>query len=257
MSERRPIRTPGAASPKMVPPKKAEKKDVTAIIAAVLAIQIILAIVFGVVLFRRGYQNAKNETVDKIRKEAYDTVYGQTENAYHVSNSVEISLSGIREKADLEVLQVEASYLYITDEEDKERGQTIWFRIPGTGSFTVDMRMAEFIIDNERRYVLVRLPEPAITVFNEDYEHIEKLLFKDGWISNGSIKEGEEIARKMLTQAHVRMLKRFEMTQAYYSAAKDSAVRLVTNAIKALNPGIPGITVEVVFNESTKRSGGV
>ena len=229
-----------------------KKRNTKTIIWIAVVVELILAVILGRFLFKNSYERNKTKTVEDIRNAAYKTVYDATEKANHVSNKVTITLEGIREKADLEVLQVDASYVYTSDEEDKSRGHTIWYRIPGTGYFTVDMRMTEFIVDNERQHVLVRAPEPTITKFNENYEKIEELLFKGKTlVANGSIREGEEIAQKMVVRARIRMLKSLDTNISYYQAAKDSAKRLITNMIKALNPDMPNISVTVVFgNES-------
>lgn len=224
------------------------KKNIKVIIAVVLAVQVVLAFFVGRLLFINSYQSSKDNTVSTIRKSAYDTVYNQTEEAYHVSNRATVSLDGIREKADLGVLEVQSCYLYKSDDKDRSPNLSIWYKIPGTGTFTVDMRMTEFIVDNERQHVLVKAPAPAITQFRENYEGIEELRFQNNsFLSNGSIKEGTELARKMLAQAHVQLVNRLEMTQAYYQAAQESATKLITNMIKAMNPDMSSLTVDVVF----------
>lgn len=235
--------------------EKPVKKNISTIIGIVLAAQVVLAIIVGVLLFRRGYEQSKTGTEAHIRQTAYNSVYGITEQANHVSNDVSISLDGIREKADLEILQVDSSYIYTSDEEDSARNQTIWYRFSGTGTFTIDMRMTEFIVDNERSHVLVKAPEPSITQFSENYDKVEKLLYKDNTVSilgiislnNGSVQEGEQIAQKMLALSRSKMIKQLEMTPAYYQAAEETGVRIITQLIKSINPDINKITVDVVY----------
>lgn len=231
--------------------KKNNKRGITGIIAAVIMLQIIIAVFAGTWLFRRGYERNKTNTANNIRKGAYDTVYNLTEEEYHLSNRVTITVKDIQEKADLEVLSIDTYYLYRSDEEDTAQNLTLFYKIPGTGTFTVDMRMTEYIIDNERRHVLVKAPAPAITQFRENYAGIEKLEYRKDGILNGSIKEGEETARKMLARAHTQMMKSFEMTQAYHHAAEESARKLFTMMIKALNPETPELTVDVEFINGT------
>ena len=231
-------------------PKK--KRDIKTIIMIVIAVQFVLAVLLGIFLFKRGYENSKNNTSEKIKTDTYNAVYGAAEQANHVSNRVTITLENIRERADLEVLEVESSYLYKSDATDKSNGLTIWYKIPGKGSFTVDMRMAEYIIDNERHQVHVLAPAPAITKFEERNEAIEELFYKDDrFIVNGSVKQGTQIANKMLIAARQQMLTDLNINQRYFKAAEDSAVRLITNIIKALNPEMPDLKVTVEFKGGT------
>ena len=224
------------------------KKKITSIIAIVLAIQVILAVFLGVYLYRRGFEKSKNNTAEKIRKDAYNAVYGASEAAHHVSNNVTISVDNIREKAELEVLEITTSYLYLSDQEDESNGYTIWYKIPGNGVFTVDLRMAEFVVDAERQHVLAKVPAPALTQFEEVYDKIEKLKYAEHkFLSNGSVQEGIHIAMKILARAHVDMVKSFEMNQAYHLAAEESASRLITTAIKSMNPSLKQLTVDVEF----------
>ena len=230
----------------------AKKKSLIRIILIVVAIQVILAILGGSYLFKSGYQNAKNSTAGKIREGAYNTVYDATEQAYHTSNRVSISLTGLQETADLEVLKIGTSYTYISDNEDKAKAQTVWYQIPGIGTYTVDMKNTEFIVDAERQHVVVNAPYPAITQFKEDYDHIRQLFYKDDrFLDNGSIVEGESLARKMLTIAHVEMMKSLEANKAYNDSAEESARKLITNIIKALNPTMKELTVTVNFGNGS------
>ena len=232
--------------------KAPKKKSLTKVVLIVVAIQLVLAILAGSFLFKRGYQIAKDSTAGKIREGAYNTVYDATEQAYHTSNRVSISLTGLQETADLEVLKIDTSYTYISDDEDKSRAQTIWYKIPGIGTYTVDMKKTEFIVDAERQIVIVNAPYPAITQFKEDYDNIRKLYFRDDrFLDNGSIIEGENIARKMLVTAHVEMMKSLESNQAYNQAAEESARKLITNIIKALNPTMENLTVTVNFSDGS------
>ncbi len=228
--------------------KEAQKKsNVKTIITIVVVAQVFLAIFAGAYFFKSGYENAKTSTTNKIRQDAYDTVYDLTEGANHTSNRATIMLDGIKEKADLEVLQISTSFLYTSDDADKASNLTIWYKIPGTGTFTVDLQMTEFIVDAERHHVLVKAPLPAITKFKE--EKAERLEYKDDRFApwSGSIQEGEAIARKMLYKAHVEMMKDLEANTEYMEAAKTSTQKLITNIIKALNPSVKDLTVTVEF----------
>ncbi len=254
MSENNPVKnaTPEnhETEPNQNNTKAQKKRNVKTIITVVLVAQVFLALFAGAYFFKSGYESAKTNTSNKIRQDAYNTVYDLTEGANHTSNRATIELDGIKEKSDLEVLQISTSYLYTSDEADQAKNLTIWYKIPGTGTFTVDLQMTEFIVDAERNHVLVKAPLPAITKFRE--EKAEQLEYQDDrFILHGSIQEGETIARKMLYNAHVEMMKSLETNTEYMDAAKTSAQKLITNIIKALNPSVTDLSVTVEFNENT------
>lgn len=230
-----------------------KKRNVKTIVIAVVVIQILLSVLAGAYFFKKAYQNAKTNTTNRIRQSAYDTVHDITEGANHTSNRASIYLDQIREKADLEVLQISTSFLYTSDEADQAKNLTIWYEIPGTGTFTVDLKNAEYIVDYERHHVLVKTPLPAITIFKEETDQINPLEYKDDRFipqAQGSIQEGEAIGRKMLDQAHVEMMRELTTNNDYLDAAKDSAQKLITNIIKAINSSISDLTVTVEFNEN-------
>lgn len=253
MSENKTIETPekeklpvsSPQPPKSKPKQEKKKANIKTIITVVVVAQVCLAILVGAFIFKSSYENAKTNTVKQIRETAYNTVYDLTEGANHTSNRAMIALDGIRKEAALEVLEINTSYLY-ADAENAAKNLTIWYKIPGTGTFTVDLQMAEFIIDSERQHVLVKAPLPSITQFREG--HPEELEYRDDrFVFKGSIKEGEEIARKMLYQGHVEMMKSLEENKEYLEAAKASAQKLITNIIRSLNPSLKNLSVTVEF----------
>ena len=227
-----------------------KKKNVKAIISAVVIIQLVLAVFAGFYLFRTGFENEKTNRTKKIREDAYNRAYDATEASYHTSNRAYITLKEIKEKADLEVLQVSSNYLYISDRADQEKNLTIWYEIPGTGTYSIDLQMTEFIVDAERNHVLVKAPLPEVRIREEEPKPLE---YKDDRlipIIQGSISEGAEIGRKMLYQARSEMTKELEANAEYAEAAKDSAKKLITNIIKSLNPSIQDLYVTVEFMDN-------
>lgn len=256
MSENRNVQNPASNMPPQRPKKEnaeiRKKKNVKTIITIVVVAQVFLAVFVGAFLFRSAYGKAKENTTKQIREAAYDTVYGLTENANHTSNRAAIALDGIREKADLEVLQINTSYLYVSDKEDQSKALTIWYRIPGTGSYTVDLQMTEFVVDSERNHVLVKAPLPVVTKFREELDKVEQLEYKDDrFILKGNTGEGEKIAQKMLYNARSEMVNSLESNREYMDAAKESARKLITNIIRALNPSIKDLSVTVEFADIT------
>ena len=124
-----------------------------------------------------------------------------------------------------------------------------WLEVPGYGVFTVDLQSAEFIIDNERGYVLIRLPYPELSEFTIDYENVEVLNFEDSGIFKNSAKVGEDLARKQLQSAELTMRQSVNSNQKYYQAAENDATNILLNLVKQLNPQIENLVVDVEFIE--------
>ena len=135
----------------------------------VLAIVLVLICILSVLIIKRSiflgvtgvkdgfsdaYEDARLDTYQQFR----DTAYKISEEAHHVSNDVAISISAVKEKSNLEVLKVSDVVYIITDSEDTKSGTTSWLKVNGTGVFTVNLTAAEYLVDNYRHYVLVRIP---------------------------------------------------------------------------------------------------
>ena len=157
-----------------------------------------------------------------------------------------ISVGTLRSEAELEVLEVFDVEYIIEDEENNEDGILSWLKVPGKGVYTVDLTAAEFIVDEERHYVLVRVPEPEMKDCTIVYNEVQQLLFKNKGF-NESISIGEDAARKQLQEAYVRLEKNLGVDLNFYQSAELSAKRVITSLVKALNVKIPDLIVEVEF----------
>ena len=114
------------------------------------------------------------------------------EKTHHVSNRASISISNLKQIETLEVLKVwSVDYQINGKNGDRESNSNIigkilpssedesWLEVPGYGVFTVDLRAAEYIVDDERHYVLARIPKPELTEFTIDTKSIHSLLYKE------------------------------------------------------------------------------
>lgn len=174
--------------------------------------------------------------------------YNLGEAAYHVKNRGIISIDNIQERADLEVLAV-SDVEYITNENSGDKDKS-WLEVPGTGVFTVNMAMSEFVIDDVRHYVLVRVPKPEIKTDNIDIktEEIKILLYKnERWLDNGSIEDGEELARRQMSEAQAIIQEDVQSNERYFEIAKSSAESIIKQLIKSLNKDVANLDVEVEF----------
>jgi hypothetical protein len=252
------------------PPAKLKKTKNGTVFLAVVSV-ILLAVSFyllmdmitiAAVSASNNYEPAKNAASEAAYDAFYQQSYKASEKAHHVSNRVAITIGTLKEKSDLEVLNVSAVQ-YITPEEeaqkniianvlqslkDKVVGDPIsWLEVPGNGIFTVELTSAEFIIDDDRQYVLIRVPSPTMQNFSLDYENVHILYFEEGGAFNRSDKVGANIAQEQLATAFQTMQSEIQSNQEYYNLAKENAINLLTALVKQLNPSLNNLKVEVEF----------
>lgn len=191
--------------------------------------------------------NSYLSTFESEKESTYQTLfqyyYDEAKNKYLVSNRVGISVGDMKETANLEVLKVSDVEYIIEDQKD---GITSWLEVPGEGTYIVNLQAAEFVIDNDNSYVLVRAPHPELANITIDYENVNKLLFKNDML-NESFKYGENLAQSQLNAANALIRKELAANQNFYLNAEDAAVRTIQCLVKRFNPGIDNLTVEVEF----------
>ena len=196
--------------------------------------------------FLSSYNSAKDETYNQY----HDIAFQYSEAEHHVSNEVTISLHAIKEKSALEVLRVSDVVYIISDGEDTKSGTTAWLKVPGTGVFTVNLTAAEYVIDNDRHSVLVRVPQPELDSKNIaiDADRIEVLHFSENvWSIDNSMRSGEELIRNQLSEAMQRIQEDFEANEQYSKLAEASAEAMIAALIKGINPDIADLEVRVEF----------
>ena len=211
----------------------------------------------GAIAALNQYQLQKETVANNIKQEFYNI----GEHQHHVSNRISISLGDIRKQMKLEVLRVsEVEYITSKDEADNlihtlnskisdlfAPNIVSWLEVPGYGVFTVDLQSAEFIIDEVRQYVLVRVPFPELSEFTIDYKNVELLNFEESGLFKGTASVGEDLAREQLQSAELTMRQKVKANQEFYKGACNSAEVLLRALILELNPKIPELTVEVEF----------
>jgi replicative DNA helicase len=246
-----------------------EQKDKTAVFAVIGCVVCIIVIVYcyihtmsvGTASATEEYQSVKQEVADNIYDEFYQKAYDISEEQHHVSNRVSITLGSLKEQAKMEVLKI-SQMEYITSEDDESgtinnvltsistffKGKFIlWSGISGESKFTVDLQSSEFIIDNERGYVLLRIPSPELS--KPKITNVEVLYQEDKGIIKNSVKVGVDTTQEQLKSAEFKMWQSASSNQEYYRVAKESAERILTNLVKQLNPQIENLTVDVEFIE--------
>lgn len=207
-----------------------------------------------------AFTQAKDDTAEKTYELFYNKGYDQAEKAHHVSSRTAISIDTLREMQKLEVLAVsEVSYQVEEKEEEGLQGvitditgffneeSISWLEVPGSGVFTVDLQAGEFIVDEERQMVLIRIPGPELSNFTLDYGDVEILYFDEGGTFKNSAKYGVDKAVEQLQNAELDMRQRVSNNQELYKRAQNAAENMLMNLVQQLNPQLPGLTVEVEF----------
>ncbi len=197
------------------------------------------------------FSTARDEEREQVYNDYYEKYRDEAEKKYHVSNRAVITVDGVNEIAELEVLNVNAVGYSVEDKKDNKTAVS-WIKVSGTGVFTVNLKASEFLVDNERRYVLVRVPEPELTRFTTG--QAETLLYDDRALKilgttllDGSTRQGADLAQRQAADASRDARESIRSNQRFYESAKKSAQILIENLVKELNCDVPELVVEVEF----------
>ena len=102
-----------------------------------------------------------------------------------------------------------------------------------------------------RHYVLARVPKPEIKAENIqiDTKKVKILAYQNNhWIfDNGSVEEGEELARRQMGEAQAIIQEDVQSNERYFEIAKSSAESIIKQLIKSLNKDVANLDVEVEF----------
>lgn len=223
-----------------------KKNRITEVILIVTIIAFVLIRGLWVKYALSSAVSAYSDSLKLQREETYQTFYDTSfdiaEKKYHIVNEVKISVEDVRETAELEVLQVsDIEYVF-------NKGNTqIWTAVKGHGVYTVNLSLGEFLVDNVRQYVLVRIPYPKLSTAGLDYEY-ESYLFENG-IFNGNTKDGVDKAREDLKAAQNQLQAKLVSNQFYYETAQKSAEDIIRSLVMSCNPSVADLVVKVEFVE--------
>lgn len=195
---------------------------------------------------KETYEITKENNIQSVYNSAYESSFRVAEAKTHVSNNIAIRMEDIREMANLEVLRASDVEYVVTDKEDNPDNITSWIEVSGTGIFTVNLSCAEFIVDSQHQYVLIRVPQPVLSDFKVDIENTKQLLWRDD-IFNGSVKVGEDEMRNQISEGVMRLKEYLTSNRMIRENAVNSAKNIIESFVKQLNPEISDLTVEVEF----------
>lgn len=258
-------------------PRRVPKKVYIPTIAGLIIVAIICTILLCNVQ-KTALDSATKQfdlAVSDARQEVYDafyqTAFDIAEKRNHVANEILIDVNGIKESETLEVLDVSAFDIkvYKFDNEltkpsnffldmisfvtgnqtTAELSQAVvWLEGGCIGTYEIDLKASEVIVDNANNYVLVRLPSPSLKFISHDFE-VKYFDNGTGILSkplNGSTQQGLDAAIHDTADitAHLHdMLNNREQSDL----AREQAIALITALVKNINHDNPQITVEVEF----------
>ena len=192
-----------------------------------------------------AYHSTQEECAQSTDEAFYTTAFDYAEDHYHVSQNVTINIDSVRESAKLQVYRVNDTVDVIHDKDDN--GITLWLEVCGDCVFTTDLQCAEFIVDQNRHYVLVRTPRPQIDgPVNLDYEKTQ-VLFYNNRKFNESIETGVNLIDQHYKEGADLLETACKSNPAYVREAEKAAKRLIIQNVKKANPDIRDLTVDVEF----------
>lgn len=234
------------------------------VMAAILILLILIlaksTIEIGTESVKQSYQDAKDKASDEAYDNFYNKGYKDGWDTYHVTNKAVIDIGQIQAESKLEVLTV-YDVAYEVPRDDKSDNliskltnviktplQT-WLEVPVKGTFVINMKMAEFVVDEARQYVLIRVLPPEIDdkTFGIDGENVKLLYVEQGGILKDDAKSGVERIRGQLDDAKRRIRLKVENDQSTRQSAKKSTVKILTALVKKMNSDIPDLQVEIQF----------
>lgn len=229
--------------------KRGAKRRQNIALPFVLCLVMCLCIAVAWNIGKRRLKDAYGMAEKEAYNDIYQTAFEKAEAANHVSNHVFISIGDVQEIARLEVLEVQGSEFVVKNAEGKDK-ITSWLEVYGTGVFTVDLSMGEFIADSERAYVLVRVPKPALTEVK--LTGTGKQFWKDDRIlRNGSVQEGVKLSQEQRNEGKMKLEDSIRKNGRFHEESKKAAIRIITSLVQEWNPNIPELQVEVEFMEDS------
>ena len=232
------------------PARRARKRRIN-FTAIVLAVFIILAASMNLTLYRLTVENgsAAFDEAYQQSKEAqtpltYEQFYLAALEQYKTKNDVITSVSADYGSGKLEIMKV-CDSVCIPQSEAEDVESSLTLVVPFSGVYTVDLQLAEFITDQERGTVTVRVPYPEISDFTIEYEKA-KLLDESGLTVSYGKMSTPELARGEFEEKNIDLREQITENKVFTENAAETARRKITSAIMVLNP-YEDVTVEVEF----------
>lgn len=222
---------------------------------------VLMFLTFGTFILgvQRTYRSAKDAAKQETAENYYNAALELSESAHHLSNDITIQIQGITEIRNLEVLNVFLTDYQIWPEQEASGGildavtdpligdAEAWIRFNGIGTFTIDLQNTDFILDEQRKAVLVRVPSPVMGQILIQQDEDDVLYTSSAGLFNNSSDTGNQLVLSLTQKAQQDMTAKARSNPEYYAQAKASAEKTIIQLIKNLNPDLPDLTVEVEF----------
>ena len=208
------------------------------------------AIANGAKALSRNFEYMKNKSKAESHDKFYEEAKEKAIKDLQSTNDLFITISNIKETADLQVYSViERVVITQTEEEEKKDKINYWVMYEGKGIFSVNMQISEFIIDQSNHYVLARIPRPELNIehVGEDKIYINTDKHFAKFINDGSDKRGSEISRNARDRGMDKIRYNIENNLDYYNKAEQYAKEQVERLIRIFNSGFDDLEVEVLF----------
>ncbi len=218
---------------------------------------LIIGILLVVILFVIASFYFLPKAYDRAYQSSYDKAFEKYEEKYHVSNRAKITIEKIQEINKLEVLNLSDSYVIVSDKEKDNEKVSRCVVFTGTGTYTVDLSKSEFITDNERNHITVKLESPALSSDNIVLEHevIAAKNEKSFLNINGNASEGYKLQDQDKKEAQKKIREQLA-TDENKEAAKESAEKFIRNLLKEINPqrNLKDEDIDIEFTDSESEN---
>lgn len=195
-----------------------------------------------------AYENAKVQAANEVYQAYYDSSYSYAEKKHHVSNHVLINIEEVTEVNRLDVLEASYNTVAVENSKDNDSGTFSWLSMTGSAVYYVNLDTAEYIIDQPRSTVIVRLSKPAF-----EYRQIDEIdelaTHTKHKVLNGSVADGSSIANDLIQKGNDEIQSELAGNQENPIKAQEAAKVLITSLVKQANPEIHDLHVSVEFME--------
>lgn len=226
---------------------------------------ILACIILGVIIYRMlsqsisvcsdaagpSFESSYAQTKEDVYNNFYNMAYQSAEQENHVSNRVEITIEQIKEISKLEVYEAYDTEYVIHKYEEYQYES--WYEFNGTCTYSIDLEKSEFIIDQQRSAVTVRIPEPEQEY---DIDTPKRLLFADDTVKIGSVSLNDGSTLTGINDANNSEVEGREKIEDYFinndkltNNAKDAAKKLLTSLIKKVNSDVDDLNIRIEFFE--------
>jgi len=222
----------------------------------------------GISSATNSFKDSKEASHQLAYDKAYNKAYNKAYEKYKVTNSISINVESFKEQSKIQVLKIYEQTVTIESEEDRKAKYRLWEKWEGSATFTVNLQESEFIIDNERKIVIVRVPEPTQSEFEvhqidlqdkDGDKEAEKCIFvNDGKVlmiipTDGSDAKGIQMQTEQNEKAKVLIQDSINSRiQDYLDMARKNAQSQIKNLVLELNSNINNLEVTVVVEFISK-----